>query len=196
MPYSSVQKDFYLFTVSSVYYVQFRDPETRELLSKKSTGFRNGTMAEKWAKQEFARLTSKIGKTDLLFREYAERFYVDGCPHEKERKANNQTFGIKTRMDNRYKLKAYIFPDPICKKRLCDISRPDVLDFRDRLIDKLGYTRKAQLTLICFKNIIHAALDRGLINSDPTVKVNIKLANKGRRAAASIDGVKRILLRK
>jgi integrase len=121
---------------------------------------------------------------------------MDGCPHEAERAANDQSFGVKTRLDYRYKLENYILPDPIAKKRLCDITRPDSLDFRDRIIGKLGFTRKAQLTLIAYRNIINTALNRGLIHIDPMVKVAIKLKKKGTRAATNIDSVKNILLKK
>jgi len=193
----AVQKDFYLFLVGNVYYAQFRDPATRKLLPKKSSGLRRETLADKWAKNEYDRLCGEAGKSGLTLAEYAGRFYIDGCPHETERKTNGRTFGVKTKLDNRHRLEAYIMPDPICKMRLCDITRPDVLDFRDRLIEKLGYTRKAQLTLVAYKNIMHSALNRGLIDNDPTiVKINIAIGKKKQRAATSIDNVKNILLKK
>ena len=43
----TVQKDYYLFPRDGVFYVQFRDPVTRKLLPKKSSGSRNRTLAEK-----------------------------------------------------------------------------------------------------------------------------------------------------
>ena len=196
MPYSAVQKDFYVFSRDGVMYVQFRDPVTRKLLSKKSSGLRSKTKAEKWAQQEFERRCGEVGKKDITFREYAEQFYTDGCPHEAERKANGQTFGVKTKEGYRSRLTNYIFPDPICDKRLCDITRPDCLDLRDRLIKKLGYTRKAQLTIVTYRNIINTALNRGLINIDPAVRVTIKVKNKGKRTATSVDNVKNIMLKK
>jgi predicted transposase/invertase (TIGR01784 family) len=45
--------------VGAVYYVKFRDPITRQLLSKKSTGQRNKTAARQWAKEEWERLESE-----------------------------------------------------------------------------------------------------------------------------------------
>jgi integrase len=196
MPYSAVQKDYYIFAVSGIYYAQFRDPMTRELLSKKSSGLRNRTMADKWAKKEYDRLCIESGKTGFTLREYADLFYKAGCPHGADRKANGNTFGIQTSKDNRFRLTEYILPDPICDKILSDVTRPDSLNFRDRLIKKLGYTRKAQLTLIAYRNIINTAINHGLINSDPAAKVTIKLKNKGERAATSIDNIKKILSKK
>jgi DNA-binding Xre family transcriptional regulator len=42
----TVQSDFYLYAVSGIYYVQFRDPVTRRVLSKKSTGLRSRVKAD------------------------------------------------------------------------------------------------------------------------------------------------------
>ena len=196
MPYSSVQKDFYLFPVSGVYYVQFRDPLTRIIQAKRSSGLRNRTLADKWAKKEFERMLDEVGRvTEITFAEYSERFYIDGCPHEKSRKSEDKTFGNSTRIDYRRKIETHILPDTISRMRLYDIKRSDCLNLRDRLIDKLGYSRTAELTLVAFKNIMHEALDRGLIDSDPTIKVKIK-AKKGKRAATTVDGLKNILLKK
>jgi len=196
MPYAAVQKDYYVFPVDGVYYVQFRDPVTRRILSKISSGLRSETLADKWAYNEYQRRCKSVGQSGLLFGEYAKLFYTDGCPHEAKRKADSLSFGVKTRLDNRYRLEAYILPDPICKKRLCDIERPDSVNFRDRLISKLGYTRKAQLTFIAYRNIINTALDKGLIKADPIIKVSIKLKNKKKRPATSVDNVKNILLKR
>ena len=195
MPYT-VQKDFYLYPRAGVYYVEFRDPVTRELLPKKSTGLRSRTLADRWAKEEYNRRCSNVGKSDLTLGDYAKLFYVDGCPHEAARKADGRTFGVKTRTDNRYRLEEYILPDPICGKQLCEITRPDTVNFRDRIIKKLGYTRKAQLTFIAYRNIINTALAKGMMKEDPIIKVSIKLRDKGRRPAASVENVKSILLRK
>ncbi|MCL2175570.1 MAG: site-specific integrase [Treponema sp.] len=169
---------------------------TRILLSKKSSGFRKQTLAEKWARNEYERMLNEIGKaTDMTFNDYALQFYIDGCPHEKARKSEGKSFGIWTRDDYRRKLETHILTDPISKMRLYDIKRPDCINLRDRLIDKLGYSRTAELSLVTFRNVIHEALNRGLINNDPTIKVNIK-AKKGKRAATTVEGIKNILLKK
>jgi integrase len=153
-------------------------------------------MADKWARKEYERICEEANKNNLTFREYADQFYREGCPHEADRKASGKTFGLKTRFDNRYRLENYVFPDPISDMRLCDITRPDSLKFRDRLIKSIGYTRKAQQTIITYKNIINYALSRGVINTDPAARISIKLKDKGKRPAAKVDNVKSILLKK
>jgi integrase len=192
----TVQKDFYLFLVNGIYYVQFRDPATRKLLSKITTGQRNRTKAEKWAKEEYERRSKNAGKSDITFGEYARQFYIDGCPHEAARKADGLSFGAKTKIDNRYRLETHILTDSVCKKCLCDLTRPDSVNFRDRIIKKLGYTRKAQLTFTAYRNIINTALAKGMIKEDPILKVSIKLKNKKKRQATSVDNVKNILLKR
>jgi len=61
----SVQKDFYLFLVGDVYYAQFRDPVTRKLQRKKSSGLRNRTMAEKWATEGDLRRIAEVLDCDF-----------------------------------------------------------------------------------------------------------------------------------
>jgi integrase len=63
-------------------------------------------------------------------------------------------------------------------------------------VKKLGYTRKAQLAFTAYRNIINTALARGMISEDPIIKVTIKLKNKNKRPATSVENVKNILLRK
>jgi len=192
----AVQKDYYLFLVGGIYYAQFRDPVTRELLSKVTTGQRNHTAADKWAKDEYQRRSKNAGKSEITFGEYARLFYTEGCPHEAARKADGFTFGAKTRIDNRYRLETHILTDPICTKRLYDLTRPDSVNLRDRIIKKLGYTRKAQLTFTAYRNIINTALAKGMIDEDPILKVSIKLKNAARRQATSVDNIKNILLQR
>jgi hypothetical protein len=163
----AVQKDFYLFSVNGIYYVQFRDPVTRKLLSKITSGLRRYTLADKWAKEEYQRRCKNAGQADITFGEYAVQFYIEGCPHEASRKADGITFGAKTRDDNRQRLETHILTDAISKKRLCDLARPDSVNFRDRIVNKLGYTRKAQLTFIAYRNIINTALSKGMIKETP-----------------------------
>jgi hypothetical protein len=48
--------------VGDVYYVKFRDPITRQLQTKKSTGLRNKTAARQWAEEEWNRRTERVGR--------------------------------------------------------------------------------------------------------------------------------------
>lgn len=192
----AVQKDYYVFPVGEVYYVKFRNPATRNLESKKSTGLKNKTLAERFAHDEWERRLKNIGKTDDTFAGYAKAFYIEGCPHEADRKADGKTFGGGARATYKYALDTHLLTDPISDMRVSDIKRSDVILLRDRLIKKLGLTRRAQFALIAFKNIIHTAFRRGAIDIDPTFKIDIARRNKAVRAAVCMDDIKRLFLHK
>jgi integrase len=187
---SAVQDDFYIFPVGAVYYVKFRDPITRQLLSKKSTGHRNKTAARQWAQAEWDRRTERAGKSDMILYDYAKLFYTgDGCPHETEKRANGEHFAIKTRRLYRSHVKNYILPDLICQQEIAFIRRADAIALRDRIIKKCGYTRKAQLVFQTFKNIMHTALEKGIIESDPVQRLGIAYT-KEKRTATGVDNLK------
>ncbi|GHU65154.1 hypothetical protein FACS189447_03590 [Spirochaetia bacterium] len=180
----TVQDDYYVFPVGSVYYVQFRDPLTRELLSKKSTGLKNKTLAKQWAQTEWDKRSANCKKSGVIFRNYAANFYIEGiCPHELNRKAKGKRLGVSTRRNYRSDLEKYILTDPIADMGLDYIERADCIDFRDRLIKELGYTRNAQLVYQSFKNVLHTALDKGIMKTDPVHRLTIAWAKKGKRAA-------------
>jgi integrase len=187
---SAVQDDFYLFPVGAVYYVKFRDPITRQLLSKKSTGQRNKIAARHWAQAEWDRRTERAGKSDMILYDYAKLFYTgDGCPHETDKKAKGEHFAIRTRKLYRSHLVNLILPDPICQKEIAFIKRADAIAFRDRVIQHCGYTRKAQLVFQTFKNILHTALEKGIIDTDPVQRLGIA-HTKEKRKATKVDNLK------
>jgi integrase len=190
---NSVQKDYYIFPRDGVYYAQFRDPVTREIQPRQSSGYRNRTLAEKWAADEWRTRAANCRKPDITFREYAAPFYRDeGCPHTRDAQAEGRRVGLRIRRMYRSYLNKRILPDPVAAMGLAYITRADALAFRDRLIASLGYTRKAALTLQAFKNIINTALDRGIIENDPVHRVTIKAAAKGTRPAVGPDDLKKL----
>jgi integrase len=186
----SVQDDFYVFPVGSVYYVQFRDPVTRKILPKKSTGYRNKTLAKQWAKEEWARRSAIAGLSDSLFKDYAAPFFTGAAndPFEIRKRTNEETLAIKTRIDYRSDLVNHILKDVISQKKLALIKRADSVALRDRLIASFGFSRKAKRIWQAYKNVIHTALESGLIENDSVRNVNISYT-KNKRAATSIDNV-------
>jgi integrase len=176
--------------VGDVYYVKFRDPITRQLQTKKSTGLRTKTTARQWAEEEWNRRTERAGKSDMILYDYAKLFYTgDGCPHETEKRANGEHFAIKTRLLYRSHLEKHILTDPVCQKEIAFIKRPDAIAFRDRIIKKFGLTRKSQLILQTFKNIMHTALEKGIIDTDPVQRLIIA-HTKAKRKATGVDNLK------
>jgi hypothetical protein len=144
---SAVQGDFYIFLVGAVYYVKFRDPITRQLLSKKSTGQRNKTIARQWAQEEWDRRTERARKSDMILYGYAKLFYTgDGCLHETEKRANGEHFAIKTRRLYRSHVKNYILPDLICQQELAFIKRANAIALRDRIIKNAAIPARPSLS--------------------------------------------------
>jgi hypothetical protein len=113
----------------------------------------------------------------------------DGCPHEIEKRANGEYFAIKTRRLYRSPVKNYILPDPICQQEIAFIRRADAIALRDRIIEKCGYTRKAQLVFQTFKNIMHTALEKGIIETDPVQRLGIAHTRE-KRMATGVDNLK------
>jgi hypothetical protein len=114
----------------------------------------------------------KSRKTGHILYDYARLFYTgDGCPHETDKKAKGEHFAIRTRKLYRSHLVNLILPDPICQKEIVFIKRADAIACRNRVIHHCGYTRKAQLVFQTFKNILHTALEKGIIDTDPVQRL-------------------------
>lgn len=190
----TVQDDWYIFPVGSVYYVKFRNPVTRELLSKKSTGCRNKTLAAQWVREEWDRRCSMAGLSDTPLGDFAKYFFTgnDDDPFETKKRAEGKHIGVLTRINYRADLNKYILPDIICKKSIAIITRTDSMDFRDRLIACYGFTRKTKRIFQAYKNVIHTALDKGLTQIDSVHRLNVSY-NKQKRKAIGIADLEKLM---
>jgi len=188
-----VQDDFYVFPVGGVFYVKFRDPLTRRLKTKKSTGFRHRTLANQWARKEWEHMTAMAGKTDILLYEYAQSFYTDSCPHTALKMAKGEHFGYKTRQGYRNDLVKYILPDPICQMNISMIKRSDSINLRERIINIFGYSRRSYLVFQVYKNIIHTALEKGLIDTDPVIRLSVAAKEKEKRAVVTFENLLKLM---
>jgi integrase len=189
----AVQDDFYLFLVGDVYYVKFRNPATRELLTKKSTGQRSKTLAMKWAREEWERRCKMAGVSKMSLGEYATPFFTgqNDDPFEIRTRADGRHLAVKTRIDYRTDLNKYILTDNIAQKTISLITRVDSIDFRDRLIAQFGFSRKSKRIFQSYKNIIHTALEKGLTQIDSVNRLNVSY-DKRRRAAVGISDLKKL----
>jgi integrase len=190
----SVQDDYYIFPVGEVYYVKFRDPVTRAILSKKSSGYRSKTLAAQWARKEWQRRCALAGLPDTPLEEYAKLFFTgkDDDPYEKKVRTNGGHLAVKARRNYRSDLEKYILPDPICQKSIPLIRRNDSIDFRDRLIALFGFSRKTKRIFQAYKNVIHTALEKGLTQIDSVNRLNVAYT-KQKRPATTIENVKILL---
>ncbi len=70
----------------------------------------------------------------------------------------------------RSRLENHIFTDPISNKKILDITRADIIDFRSRLVSQKGDST-ANKTIGVLKTIFKEALFREDINRDPTIGI-------------------------
>jgi integrase len=127
-----------------------------------------------------ARSVARAGEL-TPFMEYASMFFVWGkCPHV--RRLLDEGKEITRRWADhqrgwllRYVIgdaKAKIAPDPLALKPLGEITRADLVDFRSRLLGKLGEKRNtANKVMGTVKVIFKEALFREEISRDPTFKL-------------------------
>jgi integrase len=190
----SVQDDFYVFPVGDVYYVKFRNPSTRELLSKVSSRLRYRTAANQWAREEWNRRCASAGLKNTPLGDYAKFFFtaLADDPFEIMVKAAGRHLGYKTRKDYRADLVKYILPDKICEKSIPQITRADSMNFRDRLIARFGLSRKSKRIFQAYKNVIHTALEKGLTQTDSVIRLGIAY-NKKKRPATNIENMKKLM---
>jgi integrase len=157
------KKEYYLAKRGDVWYVKFRHPVTDEILTARSTGQTNKTLADKWARLELP----KIVNPNISIGEWLASFYTDDCPHISRITMEGRPYSPRTKAGNRRLLETYILTDLLCRHKLADLKRADVLAFRERLVKITGRSRTAQMVMSVFKATIREALFRDYIAVDP-----------------------------
>ncbi|MBN2534109.1 MAG: hypothetical protein JXB88_14560 [Spirochaetales bacterium] len=122
------------------YYFLYRDPGT-DKRQIKSTGKPKGKKEE--ARQFIRDFIDRLNKgiLDKTFREYAEDYFLwDRCPHVKRLLSEKgKTIGKSHVNKSRRWLERHIFPDDqFCNLKMSEIKRHHIIDFRDRLIQRIG----------------------------------------------------------
>lgn len=79
-------------------------------------------------------------------RKYADTFFMWGkCPHIRRLLSEGKSITRYHVRDMRSIMENHLFIDPLAELRIAAIKRAGILDYRERLIEKLGYTR----TVLC-----------------------------------------------
>lgn len=105
-------------------------------------------------------------------RRYVEPFFVwETCPHVKRLLAEGRSITRYHVRDMRSIMENHLLTDPIATVRLSGLKRSHILDYRERLIEKLGYTRTVQKAVGVLKTILKEAYFREDISRDPTVGI-------------------------
>jgi len=177
-----VTKDFYLTKRGRFWYVRFRLPDG-SIGTARSSGQTNKTAAEKWAASELP----KVGSPRVSLGEWASPFYGPLCPHVSRLRIEGRPFSAAHQANCLYLLQSDILPDPICNKLLGDLSRSDILAFRDRLVARRALCRTSQRVMSVLRVIVREALFREYISRDLFAGIGIIQYQKKVRTALPLS---------
>ena len=118
----------------TTWYFWYWDGQKRQ---RRSTGTANKRKADQEARKFLNALDEN--RITLTFRAYAEPFFQwDTCPHTLRRREEGKSIGRTHVEKSRAWLDRWVMTDPIANQLLVDITRGDILDFRRRLVTRLG----------------------------------------------------------
>jgi len=121
------------------------------------------------AKQEVARRARAAAAVPL--RAYLEPFYRWGsCPHVARLLAEKKQISPQHARNQRALIDRYIFKDPIADIAIQDLRRGDIVDFRGRMLAKVG-DRQANRIIGVLKTCLKEGVYREEISKDPTLGV-------------------------
>lgn len=160
------------------------DPETqREVPLKRNPKQkdRGKNDAIKWGEHEREVDAGKRAGEETPFVEYATPFFVwEECPHVRRLVDEGKEITRRWCEHQRGWVEKYVIgdpdkdiePDPFALKPIGEITRADLIDFRSRLLVKLGDKRNtANKVMGVIKVIFKEALFREEIGRDPTFKI-------------------------
>lgn len=114
------------------------------------------------------------GPVGPSLRRYAEPYFLwDQCPHVRRLLSEGRSVTRYHVKNMRSVLENHVFTDRIAKLRISEIKRADILDFRERLVEKLDYTRTVQRALSALKIVLKEAYFREDVNRDPTAGIGV-----------------------
>ena len=138
----------------------------------KSTGEKTKSEAMKVALAAFEE--TQADPCGPRLKEYAKPYFVwNTCPHVRRLTSEGKSITKYHVKDMRNIMDNHLFTDPIGNRKLPEIKRADILDYRERLIEKLGYTRTVQKAVSVLKTIVKEAYFREDIARDPTMGIGI-----------------------
>lgn len=185
-------RDYQMINRDGIYYFRFRNPVSGEVMSGKSSRLRNKNAAIAWAVLEYEKIKAKAGSASSPYRDWADKFFKEDCPHIMRVLNEGKTYSSATRDDNR-KYIGMILEDRISDKPLNEITRADVIDFQERLVKKYGRCRKTQAIYSVFRITINEAIYRGRISSSPCFGVKQISYKKKVRQALGREDVEKFL---
>lgn len=124
----------------------------------------------------------KTGKypRGIKLRDLMENAYDwDRCPHVTRLREEGDPITERHASDSRWVVTTFILPDQLMEKPFEKIKRADILDFRSRLMRKVG-PRTVNKALTILRTMIREHILREIIDRDPTIGIK-HVADKERK---------------
>ena len=157
--------------------------KTEWMAAYKSSGLRKKEVrrkeAEAWARQQWENRHRLPGQT---LGAWATPFFTPDCPRVRRFREERRSITNAYIHDSRKLLENEILTDEICALPIAEIRKSDVLDYRSRLIARVGMTRKAQKTMTILGVIFAEAEYRERIDRNPASgigKIRVDLREPG-----------------
>jgi integrase len=183
----------------ALYYVQFRGPDG-DYQAAVSSGQTSKAAAIEWANSEISKKTLEeaaaaakaAAEKSISLRAWADRFFVDQCPHCGRLAEEGRPVTAYYMKIQRALIRDYLFDDPISGKLITSIIRNDLLELRTRLRARLSIplTNKVMCDL---KIILREALFRGLIQADPTAGVGSIRYENAKRGTLCLEEISALM---
>ena len=198
------KKDFRLWKRGSVYYYRLKGEKGWKSTGQTSENRAANHANEEFRKRETARLEAEEKRkhperyvSAKTFGEYAALFFDwDRCPHCLRVRGSGGQIGPTHAKQQRSVLKRFVLgdkrnkPDPITALPLGSIRKGDVIDFRARMIGRLGVNvddktdRKGKRTLNSIMTVLSTvfseAVEREDIPYNPAARLSIKYEHEER----------------
>lgn len=108
----------------------------------------------------------------IILRDYLDPFYVEGrCPHVARLRAEKHPISTHHIRLQRTNIDKYILEDEIADRNLRELRRADIIDFRQRLLDKGFSDNKVNNVIKTLKVCIKEGIYREELDRDPTLGV-------------------------
>lgn len=113
----------------------------------------------------------KIAKT-IILRDYLQPFYVeDRCPHVARLRTEKHPISSHHIKLQRTNITKYIFTDEIAERNVRELRRGDIVDFRQRLLNRGFSDSKVNRVVKTLKTCIKEGIYREELDRDPTLGV-------------------------
>ena len=101
-------------------------------------------------------------------RDFVDPYYNwERCPRIAERLADGKRIGRQHAARQRDLIERYVLKDPIADLLIHKITRGDVKDFKARLVQKYGTSRRVNSVITVLKTVFRDGVDREILKRTP-----------------------------